>query len=1202
MPATPQINLVARDFDGIRRVLESYIKVKFPNEWRDFQSTGVATAILDVIAYSHAQRAYYYDRLSLNSFLVSADQIEAVKALTKALGYTMRPATSASVPVQLTPVVPQAAPVTIPKGTRLTVGDLVFEAADDLIIPAGRSVYPEASDNDVLSFVEGETIATSFTSDGSANQSFPVGRDGVIDGSLIVQVDGETWEEVDSLVIAEGSSFGRDMFIGDSSDSQVYQLTLLNVIADIDNEDKPAVIVNGVVWTQVDAFSGAPREYRVTVDTEGVTQIVFGLEGDDSAPINGDIIDVSYIIAGAQKRYEVVYDQDDEPTIYFGDGNDGVIPTNAATISVTFRVGGGVVGNIARNVINTVVNGQLPNGSTVAVRVRNREKGSGGEPPESIELAKARAPLFAKALNRAVTQQDFTVLAATFRHPNFGAPSHARARLSQRAPERNLVKVAVWSRDASGNLSTASSALKASMKKYLDSKRTITTYIEMEDGTVVYFDMDITVIVEDGYSAAEVFSAIRQEVTGFFNSANVMPGKDLAFSLLYERLQNLAGVESIVIKSVQGSVLQTTDIATGDGVTVSFPFDIIVPDGSEVAPFSIRITVGSSEAIDDGSGSFNGDIDNTVPADNNVDYESGRGNIVFATPPAFGATVSMEARTFFYAAFIDELDALAASTISVGEQTTFYPIRKRTPTGRASSTYARIANELRIGATNDYQGVLTPDIDTTTIQIDIPAIDANAINPDQVIRIVEGALSTLEGEAGTLFGGVFAPSTGSGLLTVGSINLLTGEVTFDITTIIADLDGFFGGAAYIAQSPLVVSYISKTIVIQMPEDTLPLTPGRMYFIGGKDPESTVVFGPPPAGHTGQLEAYDDGEGNIVGDVLSIGTINYDTGLIQFTWNTLPPTHGAPYPTTVLHFDPIGQPFDGASVIFDFIISESTIPQARSLDFSGGTDVNPPFVVGSIITQAVSGALARVIEVVSPNVYSVQPTNLVAFDFVNVVTGSMGGGAITAGVPSAGGTAQAWGTKLANMLGVALNASYAEGRVRLPLHTLSTNGVVFDDCFDNAFGRLDGLSLDSEGDNYIDYGTGKGRITFRYAPAATASPAVQTFEITNVVWALLAGFVWATKKPGLPGYDQYLYADQRGHLFGTPGSAYPASRLDQDVGKLVSDLSSSPPAGRIPTMNYDAALKSGADDVPIAGDQVSALGSLDIVEKEAETNL
>ncbi len=1213
MPTTPQLNLVARDFDGIRRVLESYIKVKFPDDWKDFQSTGVASAMLDVISYTHAQRAFYYDRLSMNSFLVTADQIEAVKALTKQLGYTMRPATSASVPVELSPSVPQAAPITIPKGTRLTVGDLVFEAAEDLIIPAGRSVYPEVSDNEVLSFVEGETIVTSFVSDGSINQKFPVGRGGVIDGSLVVKVDDELWEEAESLVIAEGDAFGADLFIGDGSDTQVYQFTLLNVITDLDREDKPTVIVSGIVWTQVSTFTGGAREYRVTIDTNGVTQVVFGLEGDNSAPLNGDTIDISYIVSGAQKRYEAVYDAEDEPTIFFGDDTDGVIPTNNATITVEFRVGGGVKGNIARNLIDTNVNGELPNSATIAVNVKNREKGSGGEPPESIELAKVRAPLFSKALNRAVTQDDFTTLAATFRHPNFGAPSHARARLSQKAPELNLVKVAVWSRDNSGNLSTASSALKASMKKFLDSKRTITTYIEMEDGTVIYFDMEITVIVQNGYSVDATFSLIRQEVTAFFNSANVLPGKDLAFSILYEHLQNLAGVQSLVIKSVQGSILQTFDIGTGDGTNQDFAFNIVVPDGSEVAPFSVKITAGASEAIDDGAGSFSGDVDDAVASNNVINYLNGEGTVRLDSAPAFGIPVSLEARTLFFAATVDTLDTTVGGEVSINEKTVFSPVRKRTPIGRGSNTYARIANELRVGSSNNYQGKLTPNVTSNTVQIIVPATGTGP-NGYYQIKIDEPVANPSE-----LWGWGFINGTGAGIApyrNVGSINKLTGEVSFKLDDVLTDIGNGEGPVPpYQAQPPLEVLYESDTTVIQMPEEDLPLVPGRLYFIGGKDPED-ISLGTPPAGHTGQLEAYDDGEGNIVGDVLSVGTINYETGLIQFTWNTTPPKHGTvivsgprtgqPYPSLQLHFDPLGQPFNGVRKEFDFVIAENTAAQVQGLDFSTGTTPIPSFVVGELITQNTN--VYTVVGVTSANVYSVQPfAGALALNIIDAITGDKGGGGTVNGIPSTVGVAESWTGKFDFMQATNLSSSalYAAGRLQLPLHKLSTDGVVFDDAFDNSFDSLNGLSLDSEGDNYIDYSKSKGKLTLKYAPIVPLNPLfayIYTCNPTNVAWTLLAGLVWFVKTPGFAGHDQYLFADHRGHLFGSIGSQYPASRLDHDVGKLVSDLALALIAGRVPKISYDAALKSGADDVPIDGDQVSALGRLDIIEKEVETNL
>ena len=82
-------------------------------------------------------------------------------------------------------------------------------------------------------------------------------------------VSGEQWEEVDSLVFVEGTQSGRDEYGADGTDSQSFELSLLNAIAEIGDEEGITVLVFPAgqsqdavqTWQQVSALTGAPREF-----------------------------------------------------------------------------------------------------------------------------------------------------------------------------------------------------------------------------------------------------------------------------------------------------------------------------------------------------------------------------------------------------------------------------------------------------------------------------------------------------------------------------------------------------------------------------------------------------------------------------------------------------------------------------------------------------------------------------------------------------------------------------------------------------------------------------------------------------------------------------------------------------------------------------------------------------------------------------
>ena len=113
--------------------------------------------------------------------------------------------------------------------------------------------------------------------------------------------------------------------------------------------------------------------------------------------------------------YEVVIDADDVHYIVFGDGVSGAIPNNLAEIKANYILGGGAVGNISPDVLDTLVNVPDFTSEEIAdladkVTVTNSISGTGGSDPESDELIRRLAPQALTALNRAVSLADYESL------------------------------------------------------------------------------------------------------------------------------------------------------------------------------------------------------------------------------------------------------------------------------------------------------------------------------------------------------------------------------------------------------------------------------------------------------------------------------------------------------------------------------------------------------------------------------------------------------------------------------------------------------------------------------------------------------------------------------------------------------------------------------------------------------------------------
>jgi len=647
MSSDPVISFVERDFQSVRTALLNWIKIRFEKDWKEFVDTSVGMAVVDVVAWAHAQRAFYYDMQALNCYLESATLPEAIIAVAKQLGYRRRLTTSASVPITLYPSPPQTAPITVRQGEKLQLEDnLTFEAASDYVIPAGSAVFPNAASTEIITFVQGETLSEEFVSDGSALQYFQLSHTTILQDSIRIEILDVVWEETESLLVIEGSGHGRDTYLSSGLDNQRYQLSLLNVLIEPSDEDVIVVMVSGELWKLVVEFTGAPKEFRATKNQDGETFVHFGASVEGAAPVQDSVIDVLYQITATQRRFVANYAADGTAVIRFGDGADGQIPPDGAVIAAYYRVSGGVVGNVRRGGIDVVVKGYLPSGNTVNVRAYNNEAGSGGEPEESLDSIKRMAPRFAKTNNKAVTQEHFTTLAMSYRDAIYGAPSFAIARLKQRVPELNMVQIVLWSRDAQGRITTASSPLKQGVKSYLDSRRTICTYLEIIDGDVLYFDIDAEVYLKPGRTVSSVLEKVTQELYQHFNSTYVVPGTDLILSLINEKIQDHEHIDASTLTRVQGSRFSELDLGVGDDSKQEFSEYFPVPDGMSVVPTSFMITDGDQVITDDGGGLLVGDIDDTKT--NTIGYSRGHFVANFSAAPEGGRFVTAECRIYAF--------------------------------------------------------------------------------------------------------------------------------------------------------------------------------------------------------------------------------------------------------------------------------------------------------------------------------------------------------------------------------------------------------------------------------------------------------------------------------------------------------------------------------------------------------------------------
>lgn len=214
MPTTrPPIDYTNLGYDALRASMLALARERLP-EWTDQSANDLGVLLIELFAYACDVTLYYQTRIAGNLFPATADEPDALIQLLRLIGYELRPPATATATLRLAFDAAEPTPITIPASSQFFVsvpsGDqLIFETEREVVIQAGQLTPPDVRNLRYsllpVSVVQGETVPNEAvgTSDGSANQTYKLGRAPVVAGSIAVSVvepGGITrWSEVDTL-------------------------------------------------------------------------------------------------------------------------------------------------------------------------------------------------------------------------------------------------------------------------------------------------------------------------------------------------------------------------------------------------------------------------------------------------------------------------------------------------------------------------------------------------------------------------------------------------------------------------------------------------------------------------------------------------------------------------------------------------------------------------------------------------------------------------------------------------------------------------------------------------------------------------------------------------------------------------------------------------------------------------------------------
>lgn len=408
--------------------------------------------------------------------------------------------------------------------------------ADDIVVPANTIVSATVTTTDA-------SVVVQFSTDAAVTVSA---------------------ESVASVTATQGimvdGDFGFGEYLGDSDGTANQTFTLSTDQAPLDTiEVFTYDLVNYVPWSKVNQFA----DY-------GPTAQIF-------RPVMGT--------AGTLR-------------IEFGDGVTGAIPAVGQPIYAYYRYTDGSLGNVPAGSIKQIdsIPG-LDTAETAAITgeltVTNDSAASGGVDAESTESIRTNASLAYRALDRAVTLEDYQNLSLV-------VPGCGKASASSSTPSSVVVAVAPYRTvgaaevrpgydlvDGSWEESVEGAALRAAVSEYLDARRLAATQVSVAPPQYVTVYLGIEVEIEDHVRESDANVLIMETLLERLDYANVGFGASIYPSDLVALIASLGIARDVSVTAMNMVSLSSTAVGT---VTAEFDELLTVTESN----ISLTITGGVS--------------------------------------------------------------------------------------------------------------------------------------------------------------------------------------------------------------------------------------------------------------------------------------------------------------------------------------------------------------------------------------------------------------------------------------------------------------------------------------------------------------------------------------------------------------------------------------------------------------------------------
>lgn len=309
------------------------------------------------------------------------------------------------------------------------------------------------------------------------------------------------------------------------------------VIFPSENEDelllKNLVLLEGSFVQETGTFADTEALKNITLTQKPVIEgsiECYIQSSDPSKSGNYKQVENLFFASGpSDKIFQVVSDDNFGATIVLGDNNFGISPSYGDQYTITYRIGGGVRGNLAREVINVPIALTTSSNGAVNGTLENSSQATGGSDAETIEQAKRYGPATFRRQDRVVTLEDYKTFANSF-ISKYGSVGKATAVTRKAYSSANIVDLYVLEKANDLQLRKATPEFKRQLLEAINDKKMLTEEVVVVDGLIRTLDLAITLRCDKKYEVQEdvIKQKVSERILQYFSFSKTEFGKSFS--------------------------------------------------------------------------------------------------------------------------------------------------------------------------------------------------------------------------------------------------------------------------------------------------------------------------------------------------------------------------------------------------------------------------------------------------------------------------------------------------------------------------------------------------------------------------------------------------------------------------------------------------------------------------------------------------